>query len=58
LSEEFRLERLTKAEEKAARLPVLLTIPLIFLLLPAFLLIVLGPAIISFMRQGSVLTGG
>jgi tight adherence protein C len=58
LSEEFRLERLTKAEEKAARLPVLLTIPLIFLLLPAFMLIILGPAIISFMRQGSALTGG
>ncbi|MFN9002099.1 MAG: type II secretion system F family protein [Alphaproteobacteria bacterium] len=58
LSEEFRLERLTKAEEKAARLPVLLTIPLIFLLLPAFMLIVLGPAIISFIRQGSALTGG
>ena len=58
LSEEFRLDRLSKAEEKAARLPVLLTIPLIFLLMPAFLLIVLGPAIISFIRQGSALTGG
>jgi tight adherence protein C len=58
LSEEFRLERLSKAEEKAARLPVLLTIPLVLLLLPAFMLIVLGPAIISFMKQGSVLSGG
>jgi tight adherence protein C len=58
LSEEFRLERLSKAEEKAARLPVLLTIPLVLLLLPAFILIVLGPAIISFMKQGSVLSGG
>jgi tight adherence protein C len=58
LSEDFRLQRLTKAEEKAARLPVLLTIPLIFLLMPAFLLIVLGPAIINFMRDGNALTGG
>jgi tight adherence protein C len=58
LSEEFRLERLSKAEEKAARLPVLLTIPLVLLLMPAFMLIVLGPAIISFMQQGSVLSGG
>lgn len=57
LSEDFRLQRLTKAEEKAARLPVLLTIPLIFLLMPAFLLIVLGPAIIGFMRDGGALTG-
>ncbi|MBN8543988.1 MAG: type II secretion system F family protein [Alphaproteobacteria bacterium] len=58
LSEDFRLQRLAKAEEKAARLPVLLTIPLVFLLMPAFMLIILGPAIISFMRDGSALTGG
>ena len=57
LSEDFRLMRLTDAETKAARLPVLLTIPLIFLLMPAFLLIVLGPAIVSFARQGSAVTG-
>lgn len=58
LSEDFRLQRLARAEEKAARLPVLLTIPLIFFLMPAFMLIVLGPAIIGFIRDGSVLTGG
>lgn len=58
LSEDFRLQRLARAEEKAARLPVLLTIPLVFLLMPAFMLIILGPAIISFMRDGSALTGG
>lgn len=58
LSEDFRLQRLAKAEEKAARLPVLLTIPLIFFLMPAFMLIVLGPAIIGFMRDGNALTGG
>jgi tight adherence protein C len=58
LSEDFRIQRLIKAEEKAARLPVLLTIPLIFLLMPAFMLIVLGPAIIGFMRDGNALTGG
>lgn len=57
LSEDFRLLRLSQAEAKAARLPVLLTIPLIFLLMPAFMLIVLGPAIVSFSRQGSAVTG-
>lgn len=57
LSEDFRLLRLSDAEAKAARLPVLLTIPLIFLLMPAFLLIVLGPAIVRFARQGSAITG-
>jgi tight adherence protein C len=57
LSEDFRLQRLSLAEAKAARLPVLLTIPLIFLLLPSFLLIVLGPAIVSFVHNGARLGG-
>ena len=57
LSEDFRLGRLADAEAKAARLPVLLTIPLIFLLMPAFLLIVLGPAIVHFVHNGSAVTG-
>jgi len=58
LSEDFRLLRLSIAEGKAARLPVLLTVPLIFLLMPAFMLIVLGPAIVSFARRGGAVTGG
>ncbi len=57
LSEDFRLQRLMNAEAKAARLPVLLTIPLIFLLMPAFLMIVLGPAIVSFVNRGQKVTG-
>ena len=57
LSEDFRLQRLSQAEAKAARLPVLLTIPLIFLLMPSFMLIVLGPAIVRFARQGQAVTG-
>jgi tight adherence protein C len=57
LSEDFRLQRLMDAEAKAARLPVLLTIPLIFLLMPSFMLIVLGPAIVKFAHQGSAVTG-
>lgn len=57
LSEDFRLQRLTDAETRAARLPVLLTIPLIFLLMPAFILIVLGPAIINFMHGNERLAG-
>lgn len=57
LSEDFRLQRLSEAEAKAARLPVLLTIPLIFLLMPAFMMIVLGPAIVGFVRKGGMLTG-
>lgn len=51
LSEEFRLVRLSLAEAKAARLPVLMTVPLILLLMPAFFLIVLGPAIVNIMNS-------
>ena len=51
LSEEFRLQRLSEAEAKAARLPVLMTIPLIFLLMPALFIVVLGPAIVKVMHQ-------
>lgn len=46
LSAEMRAEALTKFEEKAARLPVMLTVPMIVLILPAFFLIVGGPAAI------------
>lgn len=49
LSEEFRLERLSMAEAKAARLPVLMTVPLIFLLMPALFIVVLGPAMVNVM---------
>jgi tight adherence protein C len=36
-----------KAEEKAARLPAIMTIPLIIFILPALFVVVLGPAILS-----------
>lgn len=57
LSEDFRLMRLADAEAKAARLPVLMTVPLIMFLLPAFFLIIMGPAIISFIENGQEVTG-
>lgn len=47
LSEDFRLQRLAAAEAKAARLPVLITLPLMVLLMPALFIIILGPAIIN-----------
>jgi tight adherence protein C len=44
LSAEFRNERLMKAEEKAARLPATLTVPLIIFILPSLFVVLLGPA--------------
>lgn len=47
LSTDFRLVRQTKMEEKAARLPVLITVPMILFILPATALVVAGPAFIQ-----------
>lgn len=44
LSEEFRNERFMKAEEKAARLPAVMTIPLIMFILPTLFIVLMGPA--------------
>ena len=44
LSSEFRNERLMKAEEKAAKLPATLTVPLILFILPVLFVVLLGPA--------------
>lgn len=46
LSAEFREERLLKAEEKAARLPALLTVPMIIFILPPLFIVLVGPAIL------------
>ncbi len=47
LSQEFRNDRMMKAEEKAARLPAIMTIPLILFILPMLFIILLGPAACS-----------
>lgn len=44
LSAEFRNERMMRAEEKAARLPAIMTIPLILFILPPLFVVILGPA--------------
>ncbi|HEX7006922.1 MAG TPA: type II secretion system F family protein [Alphaproteobacteria bacterium] len=46
LSAEFRNERLLRAEEKAARLPAILTVPMIIFILPALFIVLIGPAIL------------
>ena len=47
LSAEFRNERMMRAEEKAARLPAIMTIPLICFILPVLFIVILGPAACS-----------
>lgn len=54
LSEEQRLTRLFAAEQKAARIPVLITIPLIICILPAFIMIIVAPPVLKVVTQGGI----
>ena len=47
LAAEFRNERMMRAEEKAARLPAIMTVPLILFILPVLFIVILGPAACS-----------
>lgn len=49
LGHEYRSERLTRAEEKAARLPALMTVPMILFILPVLFIVIIGPAILKTM---------
>ena len=47
LSQEFRQTRTSKAEEKGARMPALMTVPLMVFILPTLITVLLAPAIMS-----------
>lgn len=49
LSKEFRTQRMLRAEQKAARLPAMMTVPMIVFILPTLFVIVMTPAVISIM---------
>ncbi len=49
IAAELRRERMTKLEEKAAQLPALLVIPLIFFIMPALFIILIGSSILRLM---------
>ena len=50
-SDEMRVLRMLRAEEKAHKLPVKLAIPLVLFILPTMFAVVLGPAIITIVRD-------
>jgi tight adherence protein C len=54
LSDEYRTSRMLYAENKAARIPALITVPLIFFILPSFMLIIMGPPIIKIKQNGGL----
>jgi tight adherence protein C len=49
LAAEFREERMLKAEEKGARLPAMLTVPMILFILPPLFIVLIGPGILRTM---------
>lgn len=49
LAKEYRTERMLRAEQKAARLPAMMTVPMIVFILPTLFIIVMAPAVISVM---------
>lgn len=58
-SQEMRQNRLIQAEEKAMRIPVLMTIPLVACILPVVVIALLLPGMIDMVRQGlPALRGG
>jgi len=50
LAQEMRHEVMMSFEAKAARLPVLLTLPMVAFIMPSVFIVVGGPAVIQLMR--------
>lgn len=56
LMEDSRSSRLLRIEEQAGRLPALMTVPLILFIMPALLIVLIGPAALSILD--SIMDGG
>ena len=50
IAEQFRQDRLIEAEERAAKLPVLLSLPMMLFIFPCIYLVIMGPAVIKVME--------
>lgn len=47
LSQDFRVARMMKAEQRAARLPATMTVPMMVFILPPLFVVLVGPAIVE-----------
>ncbi len=53
-SDQMRLRRRQRAEEKAHQAPVKMLIPMAFLIIPALFIVLLGPAVILIIKSGVI----
>jgi len=51
LSSEFRQARMMRAEQKAGRLPALMTVPMIVFILPTLFIVIIAPAVVKLMAM-------
>lgn len=51
LSSEFRQARMLRAEQKAARLPAIMTVPMIVFILPTLFIVIIAPAVVKLMNM-------
>ena len=58
LAIEYRDARMFKAEEKAARLPALMTVPMILFILPTLFIVLMGPAALGIIDTFNHSNGG
>jgi tight adherence protein C len=54
LAEDQRVTRLLETENRVARIPALITIPLILCILPSFMIILVGPPLVSVIDGGGL----
>ncbi len=47
LAAEFRQQRMLRAEQKAAKLPALMTVPMIVFILPTLFIVIISPAVVK-----------
>lgn len=51
LTKEFRMQRTLRAEQKAARLPVIMTVPMMTFILPTLFIVIMTPAVLQIIDE-------